>query len=99
MIKQSSTYYDDLVIKTYTEYLNDVETIYKEFDTKGNITYVRKPNYWQRVIYNDINLPIYKMMSNGNHWYRDYEPNGKVRSVDNYKTCYDNLNGLEEPPF
>ena len=43
-IKQHITYYNDFSVKTYTETENDVEIVYKEFDKKGRVIFLRYPN-------------------------------------------------------
>ena len=43
-IKQHTTYDKDYNIKTYTETDNGVEIVYKEFNCKGLITFLKYPN-------------------------------------------------------
>lgn len=37
MIRHETTYYDNFVMKTFTEYVDDVATLVEEFDTKGQL--------------------------------------------------------------
>jgi antitoxin component YwqK of YwqJK toxin-antitoxin module len=78
MIKHKITYYDNYIIKTSTEYVNDEITTYIEYDPNGEVTHKRTPStienykdgkpHGKVIIYHDNgNIHLYKIFNNGKH--------------------------------
>lgn len=80
MISQESTYYKDYSIKTYTEYLDGKETVFKRFDTKGRVTYVRykQAGWWEMTKYNKDGYRLLHRHSNGDFTIRRFDDINKM---------------------
>lgn len=81
-IKQQTTYYNDFKIKTYSEFLNDKEIAYIEYDIKGNITLVKhhdgENDDWSKREYDDKGRVTFYENSHGAWFKWIYDEDGNI---------------------
>ena len=68
MIRHETTYYDNFVMKTFTQYVNDIVDIHEEFDIKGQLVRRTKGDLVEKFEYSRNRLRRYS--NNKGDWKR-----------------------------
>lgn len=78
MISQKITYFKDYTIKTYTEWSDSVETVFKRYDKFGRIVLLRYgTGEWERWKYDNFML-VSNKKSNGEFLIRRFDETGRM---------------------
>lgn len=78
-VKQLITYYKDYSIKTYTEYLDGIETLFKRYNKKGVVIHLRyATGEWGSWKYNKEGVLSEWKNHNGRFLKRRFHPDGRL---------------------